>query len=87
MLHAEVTRLRATPTDAGTALDIAGNGRYARRWSLPANGSAPGDSAVTPGGIGRLAAADPSLLVVNTDDMARALASSQSGDISAAPAT
>ena len=31
MLHAEATRLRATPTDAGTALDIAGNGRYARK--------------------------------------------------------
>ena len=88
MLHAEATRLRATPTDAGTALDIAGNGRYARKVVVACKRErARRLSSNTPEELAALAAADPSLLVVNTDDMARALASSQSGDISAAPAT
>ncbi|MBS1696344.1 MAG: type VII secretion AAA-ATPase EccA [Actinobacteria bacterium] len=88
MLHAEATRLRATPTDAGTALDIAGNGRYARKVVVACKRErARRLSSNTPEELAALAAADPSLLVVNTDDMARALASSQSGDISAASAT
>ncbi|MFS0901044.1 AAA family ATPase [Mycolicibacterium litorale] len=88
MLHAEATRLRATPTDAGTALDIAGNGRYARKVVVACKRErARRLSSNTPEELAALAAADPSLLVVNTDDMARALASSQSGDIGAAPAT
>ena len=88
MLHAEATRLRATPTDAGTALDIAGNGRYARKVVVACKRErARRLSSNTPEELAALAAADPSLLVVNTDDMDRALASSQSGDISAAPAT
>ncbi len=88
MLHAEATRLRATPTDAGTALDIAGNGRYARKVVVACKRErARRLSSNTPEELAALAAADPSLLVVNTDDMARALTSSQSGDIGAAPAT
>lgn len=33
LLHAEATRLRNTPTDSGTALDIAGAGKTSECWS------------------------------------------------------
>jgi hypothetical protein len=33
LLHAEATRLRNTPTDSGTALDIAGAGKSSECWS------------------------------------------------------
>ena len=87
MLHAEATRLRATPTDAGTALDIAGNGRYARKVVIACKRErARRLSSNTPEELAALAAADPSVLVVNTDDMRRALASSLStGETTAAP--
>ncbi|MBY0286741.1 MAG: AAA family ATPase [Mycobacteriaceae bacterium] len=81
LLHAEASRLRATPTDAGTALDIAGNGRYARKVVIACKRErARRLSSNTPEELAALAAADPSVLVVNTDDMSRALASSLSGD-------
>ena len=31
LLEAEAARLRSLPTDSGAALDVAGNGRYARK--------------------------------------------------------
>ncbi|WP_094287302.1 AAA family ATPase [Mycobacterium lehmannii] len=82
LLHTEASRLRATPTDAGTALDIAGNGRYARKVVIACKRErARRLSTNTPEELSALAAADPSLLVVNDDDMSRALASSLGGDI------
>jgi type VII secretion ATPase EccA len=86
LLHAEASRLRATPTDAGTALDIAGNGRYARKVVIACKRErARRLSSNTPEELSALAAADPSVLIVNTDDMSRALASSLGG--TAAPAS
>jgi hypothetical protein len=71
----EAARLRFLPTDSGTALDVAGNGRYARKVVVACKRErvrrlhtvAPAELA--------LAKTDPSVLVVNDDDMARALAS------------
>jgi hypothetical protein len=77
LLAAEALRLRSLPTDSGTALDVAGNGRYARKVVIACKRErarrmhvmAPAELANT------LANTDPSVLVVNSDDMARALAS------------
>ena len=79
LLHAEASRLRSTPTDAGTALDIAGNGRYARKVVVACKRErARRLSSNTPDELAALAESDPTVLVVNTDDMSRALASSLS---------
>jgi type VII secretion ATPase EccA len=81
MLHAEAARLRETATDAGTALDIAGNGRYARKVVIACKRErARRLRSNTPDQLAALAAADPSVLVVNADDMSRALASALSAD-------
>ena len=87
LLHAEATRLRATPTDAGTALDIAGNGRYARKVVIACKRErARRLSSNTPEELAALAAADPLVLVVNNHDMRRALASSLgTGETTAGP--
>ena len=46
------------------------------RWSSPANANAPGGcTPCAPAELAELAKTDPSVLVVNSDDMARALAS------------
>src|SRR5260370_5485434 len=37
LLAAEALRLRSLPTDSGTALDVAGNGRYARKVVIARN--------------------------------------------------
>jgi hypothetical protein len=68
--------LGSLPTDSGTALDVAGNGRYARKVVIACK---PERSrrlhTVAPAQLAELAKTDPTLLVVNPDDMARALAS------------
>jgi type VII secretion ATPase EccA len=77
LLHAEASRLGGTPTDAGTALDVAGNGRYARKVVIACKRErARRLSGNTPEELAALADSDPTVLVVNTDDMSRALASS-----------
>src|SRR5262245_52092691 len=38
LLAAEAARLRPLPTDSGTALDVAGNGRYARKVVIACKG-------------------------------------------------
>jgi SpoVK/Ycf46/Vps4 family AAA+-type ATPase len=73
LLEAEAARLRSLPTGSGTALDVAGNGRYARKVVIACKRErARRLHTVAPA---ELAKSDPSVLVVNADDMARALAS------------
>ena len=42
LLHAEASRLRSLPADSGTALDVAGNGRYARKVVIACKPNGPG---------------------------------------------
>ena len=73
-LHA--ARLRSLPTDSGTALDVTGNGRYARKVVIACKRErARRLHTVAPAELAELSKRDPSVLVVNSDDMARALAS------------
>jgi hypothetical protein len=75
-LAAEALRLRSLPTDSGTTLDVAGNGRYARKVVIACKRErARRLHVMAPAELSELAKADPSVLVVNSDDMARALAS------------
>jgi SpoVK/Ycf46/Vps4 family AAA+-type ATPase len=76
LLEAEAARLRSLPTGSGTALDVAGNGRYARKVVIACKRErARRLHTVAPAELAELAKSDPSVLVVNADDMARALAS------------
>jgi hypothetical protein len=76
LLQAEALRLRSLPTDSGTALDVAGNGRYARKVVIACKRErARRLHVMAPAELAELAKSDPSVLVVNSDDMARALAS------------
>jgi type VII secretion ATPase EccA len=71
LLHAEAGRLRETPLEEGTALDVAGNGRFARKVVVHCKHErARRLSTLAPA---QLALADPADLVVNEDDMRRAL--------------
>jgi type VII secretion ATPase EccA len=89
LLHAEASRLRSTPLDSGTALDVAGNGRYARKVVVACKRErARRLHTVAPAELAELAKTDPSVLVVNDDDMRRALASAlTSGDGLGGPLT
>ena len=72
LLYAEAERLRETPSGDGTALDVAGNGRFARKVVVHCKHErARRLSGVAPA---ELALAQSSDLVVNEDDMRRALA-------------
>jgi type VII secretion ATPase EccA len=76
LLVAEAARLHSLPTDSGTALDVAGNGRYARKVVIACKRErARRLHVMAPAELAELATSDPSVLVVNSDDMARALAS------------
>jgi type VII secretion ATPase EccA len=76
LLGAEAARLRSLPTDSGTALDVAGNGRYARKVVIACKRErARRLHVMAPAELSELAKADPSVLVVNSDDISRALAS------------
>jgi type VII secretion ATPase EccA len=75
LLAAEAARLRATPHENGTLLDFAGNGRYVRKVILGCKRErARRLHTVPPAELAALASTDPGALVVNDDDMARALA-------------
>jgi hypothetical protein len=79
LVHAEAARLRGTAAPAGTALDVAGNGRYARKVVIACKRErARRLHTVAPTDLAELARADPSALIVSADDMARALASALS---------
>jgi type VII secretion ATPase EccA len=87
LLHAQAARLRSTQHESGTKLDSAGNGRYARKVVIACKRErARRLHTVAPHDLKELAKADPSVLIVNDDDMARALASalSASDDTAAA---
>jgi type VII secretion ATPase EccA len=80
LLHIEAARLRGTAAAAGTALDVAGNGRYARKVAIACKRErARRLHTLAPADLAELARTDPSALTVNADDMARALASALSG--------
>ena len=79
LLHAEATRLRGTPHEVGTLLDFAGNGRYARKVVIACKRErARRLHTATPRELAELAKTDPSVLVVNQEDMRRAVASALS---------
>ena len=76
LLAAEAARLRDTAVQEGTALDVAGNGRYARKVVIACKRErARRLHTVAPADLAELAKSDPSALIVSADDMARALAS------------
>ena len=76
LLAAEAARLRDTVVQEGTALDVAGNGRYARKVVIACKRErARRLHTVAPPDLAELAKSDPSALIVSADDMARALAS------------
>ena len=64
------------PTGSATALDLAGNGCYARKVVIACKRErGRGLHTVAPAEFAELANRGPSALVVNVDDTARALAS------------
>ncbi|MFZ0831542.1 MAG: AAA family ATPase [Mycobacterium sp.] len=72
LLDAEATRLRSTPIEQGTALDTAGNGRFARKVVIHCKHERARRLSTTPPHL--LAAASNDDLIVNDDDMRRAIA-------------
>ena len=76
VLGEEATRLRALPAGDGTMLDVAGNGRYARKVVGACKSERARRlyrAAPLPQDLEKLVRADPSALKVNADDMQRAL--------------
>jgi len=71
LLEAEATRLRNTPIEQGTALDTAGNGRFARKVVLHCKHERARRLSTTPPHL--LADASDDDLIVNDDDMRRAI--------------
>jgi hypothetical protein len=76
MLEAEALRLRNTPIEQGTALDTAGNGRFARKVVLHCKHERARRLSTTPPHL--LAEAPADALIVNDDDMRRAIAAALS---------
>ena len=72
LLEAEAARLRNTPVEQGTALDAAGNGRFARKVVIHCKHERARRLSTTPPHL--LAQAADHDLVVNDDDMRRAVA-------------
>jgi type VII secretion ATPase EccA len=72
LLAAESTRLRDTPIDQGTALDSAGNGRFARKVIIHCKHERARRLSTTAPDL--LAQASSEDLIVNDDDMRRAIA-------------
>lgn len=76
LLRQETDRLRALPAKAGTALDAAGNGRYARKVVVACKRErARRLHTLGSAGLRELATSDRAAFDVTDDDMARALAS------------
>ena len=75
-LAAEAARLAAQPSGAGTMLDVAGNGRYARKVMGACKSERARRlyrAAPAPQDLDHLVRADRSVLMVSADDMHRAL--------------
>lgn len=80
LLHARAGELRALPYDHGTMLDIAGNGRYARKVVVACKRERARRlhrAAPNPTQLQDLVRSDPEVLKVTTDDMSFALAASE----------
>ena len=80
LLRDEATQLRSIPYESGTMLDVAGNGRYARKVTVACRRERARRLhrlAPTPQDLERLVRTDPSVLYVSVEDMRRALAESR----------
>ncbi|WP_431241044.1 AAA family ATPase (plasmid) [Mycolicibacterium aichiense] len=76
VLHDEATQLLAVPSGDGTMLDVAGNGRYARKVVSACKSERARRlyrAAPSPQDLEQLVRADPTALKVNVDDMHRAV--------------
>jgi hypothetical protein len=71
-LHDEAARLRDTPVEQGTALDTAGNGRFARKVIVHCKHERARRLSARPPQL--LAQATDTDLIVNEDDLRRAIA-------------
>jgi type VII secretion ATPase EccA len=80
LLRADATQLRSMPYESGTMLDVAGNGRYARKVTVACRRERARRLhrlAPSPQDLEQLVRTDPSVLKVNVEDMQRAIAESQ----------
>jgi type VII secretion ATPase EccA len=80
LLHTESTQLRSIPYESGTLLDVAGNGRYARKVTVACRRERARRLhrlAPSPQGLEQLVRAEPSVLNVSVEDMQRALTESR----------
>ena len=80
VLRDDATRLRGVPFESGTMLDVAGNGRYARKVIVACRRERARRLhrlAPSPDALDQLVRADPSVLTVGTDVMARAISESR----------
>jgi type VII secretion ATPase EccA len=77
VLHDEAAQLLALPSGDGTMLDVAGNGRYARKVVSACKSERARRlyrAAPSPQDLEQLVRAEPTALKVNVDDMQRAVA-------------
>ena len=82
LLRAEATQLRAIPYESGTMLDVAGNGRFARKVTVACRRERARRLhriAPNPQDLEQLVRTDPSVLRVSVEDMQRALTESRPG--------
>jgi hypothetical protein len=80
LLREEATQLRSMPYESGTMLDVAGNGRYARKITVACRRERARRLhrlAPSPQDLEQLVRTDPSVLKVSVEDMQRALAESR----------
>jgi type VII secretion ATPase EccA len=80
LLHAEATQLRGISYESGTMLDVAGNGRYARKIAVACRRERARRLhrlAPSPQDLDQLVRADQSILKVNAEDMQRAIIESR----------
>ena len=80
LLHAEATQLRGLPYESGTMLDVAGNGRYARKIAVACRRERARRLhrlAPSPQDLDQLVRADQSILKVSAEDMQRAIIESR----------
>jgi type VII secretion ATPase EccA len=80
LLRADATQLRSIPYESGTMLDLAGNGRYARKVTVACRRERARRLhrlAPSPHDLEQLVRTDPSVLNVGVEDMARAIAESR----------
>ncbi len=80
LLRDEATQLRSIPYESGTMLDVAGNGRYARKVTVACRRERARRIhrlAPSPQDLEQLVRTDPSVLNVSVEDIRRALAESR----------